>query len=69
MFRRISRKLAKELLDSGLVYHDCRPYNAVRSGRSRWMYGKEDTVENWPRVADWDSTKHSEYMYFLRMEE
>lgn len=69
MFRRISRKLAKELLDSGLVYHDRRPYNTVRFGKDHWTYVKENTAPNWPRVADWDSTTHSEYRHFLRLEE
>ena len=70
MFRRIPSTLAKELLDSGLVYHDSKPYNVVRSGKGRWMYTKVETAATWPRVMDWDSTQHpGAYIYFLHVEE
>lgn len=72
MFRRIPRKLAKEMLDTGLVYHDCKPYNVVRSNKGRWMYTVDSPENNWPRVLDWDSTgctsSSAGYIYFLKLE-
>ena len=69
MFLRISKKRAKEMMETGLVYHDIKPYNVVRNGNGRLGYTKIDNNATWPRVMDWDSTHHGHYMQFLCIEE
>lgn len=68
MFLRISKKRAKEMMETGLVCHDCKPYNVVRNGVGRWGYTKVEPQFDWPKLADWDSTTF-EYIYFLCIEE
>lgn len=68
MFKRITRKMAKEMYDTGCVYYDCKPY-ALQPAGKKGMYEHKYVGESWPKPMAWESWTCPEYIYYLYLEE